>query len=63
MSRKQHLKDTKTQGPTCKGGRFGGDIDGEHITLKINDFLAASPELQCERCRASKLFAFLSRKA
>jgi hypothetical protein len=62
MTRKQHLQHTVSRGPTCKSGRIGGQLSGEHITVEFARF-AARPDLQCERCSASKLFAFLQRKA
>lgn len=61
--RKDHLKHTVHGGPTCKSGRFGGQLRGEHITLPAAEFLATDPAIRCERCTSSKLFAFLSRKA
>lgn len=62
MTRKTHLQHTVHYGPTCKSGRFGGALRGEHITVKYSEFAAEKPELQCERCRDSKLFAFLERQ-
>lgn len=62
MTRKEHLKHTVNGGPTCKGGRVGAALSGEHITVKYSVFSALRPELQCERCRSSKLFAFLERQ-
>lgn len=62
--RKDHLQHTVKYGPTCKGGRFGASLRGaEHITLPARQFLALAPELRCERCVNSKLFAFLQRQA
>ena len=64
MARKDHLQHTVKFGPTCKGGRFGAGLGGgEHITLPAKQFLALAPELRCERCASSKLFAFLQRQA
>lgn len=59
--RKTHLQDTKHFGPTCQSGRSGGALRGEHITVKFSEFVTSAG--QCERCKASKLFAFLQRKA
>jgi len=61
--RKEHLQHTVHYGPTCKSGRSGGSLRGEHITLPAAEFLALAPELRCERCASSKLFAFLQRQA
>ena len=61
--RKDHLMHTVHYGPACKSGRSGGSLRGEHITLPASQFLALAPELRCERCANSKLFAFLQRKA
>jgi hypothetical protein len=61
MIRKTHLQDTKHRGPTCKGGREGAALSGEHITANFAEFAVSTQ--QCERCRASKLFAFLQRRA
>jgi hypothetical protein len=63
MIRKDHLQHTVKFGPTCKGGRMGGNLRGEHITLPASQFLSLAPELRCERCASSKLFAFLQRQA
>ena len=63
MYRKDHLQHTVKFGPTCNGGRDGGSLRGEHITLPAAEFLALAPELRCERCASSKLFAFLQRQA
>lgn len=60
--RKTHLQDTKHLGPACQGGRIGGSLRGEHITVKFPEFNATHQKLQCDRCYASKLFAFLARK-
>lgn len=62
MTRKHHLQHTVHNGPTCQTGRVGGSLRGEHITLKYDEFVA-QPTYQCERCKSSKLFAFLQRKA
>ena len=62
MFRKDHLQHTVKFGPTCKGGRDGGSLRGEHITLPAAQFLALAPEYRCERCASSKLFAFLLRQ-
>ena len=61
MARKAHLQHTVHRGPTCQTGRVGAALKGEHITVKFAEFVAESH--QCERCKSSKLFAFLSRKA
>jgi len=61
--RKEHLQHTVKYGPTCKSGRSGGSLRGEHITLPASEFLALSQDLRCERCCSSKLFAFLQRQA
>jgi hypothetical protein len=62
--RKDHLQHTVKFGPTCKGGRFGAGLVGrEHFTVPAAQFLALAPELRCERCASSKLFAFLQRQA
>ena len=63
MFRKDHLQHTVKFGPTCKGGREGGSLRGEHMTLPAAQFLALASELRCERCASSKLFAFLQRQA
>jgi hypothetical protein len=63
MFRKDHLQHTVKFGPTCKGGRDGGSLRGEHMTLPAAQFLALAPELRCERCASSKLFSFLQRQA
>jgi hypothetical protein len=63
MTRKTHLQHTVKFGPTCKSGRSGGSLSGEHITVKYAEFAAEPAELQCDRCRSSKLFAFLERQA
>jgi hypothetical protein len=63
MFRKWHLEHTVKFGPTCKGGREGGSLRGEHITQPAPQFLALAPELRCERCASSKLFSFLQRQA
>jgi len=61
MHRKEHLSHTKHGGPTCKTGRIGAALQGEHITLKYSEF--ATSAAQCARCRSSSLFAFLERQA
>ena len=61
--RKDHLTHTVRGGPTCKSGRSGGSLRGEHLTIPAREFLALAPELRCERCASSKLFAFLQRQA
>lgn len=63
MTRKHHLQHTVHNGPTCQTGRSGAALRGEHITEKFEKFVTRSVELQCTRCAASKLFAFLTRKA
>jgi hypothetical protein len=60
MYRKEHLRHTVHGGPTCQTGRFGAALRGEHITLKYSEF--SNSRAQCERCRSSKLFAFLERQ-
>ena len=60
--RKTHLQHTVHAGPTCQTGRSGGSLRGEHITAKYAEFVAY-PEQQCDRCKSSKLFAFLARRA
>lgn len=62
MTRKDHLQHTVHGGPTCKSGRIGGSLRGEHITLPAAEFLALAPELRCQRCASSKLFSFLQRQ-
>ena len=57
--RKIHLRHTTAGGPTCQTGRSGGALRGEHITVKFDEFTASAG--QCDRCKASKLFAFLNR--
>lgn len=61
--RKDHLKHTVRGGPTCQSGRSGGSLRGEHLSFPFAEFVAAPLEVQCERCRSSKLFAFLQRQA
>ena len=61
MTRRTHLQHTGHGGPTCQTGRAGAGLRGEHITVKFAEF--AQSEQQCERCKSSKLFAFLQRKA
>ena len=61
--RKDHLQHTVKFGPTCLGGRSGYSLRGEHITLPAKEFLALAPDLRCDRCASSKLFAFLQRQA
>lgn len=61
--RKDHLTHTVRGGPTCQSGRSGGSLRGEHMTIPAREFLALAPELRCERCASSKLFAFLQRLA
>ena len=63
MTRKTHLKHTVHGGPTCQKGRTGGALSGEHITVRYAEFITERADIQCERCRSSKLFAFLERKA
>jgi hypothetical protein len=63
MTRKDHLQHTVHGGPTCKSGRSGGSLRGEHITLPAGEFLALAADLRCERCASSKLFAFLQSQA
>lgn len=63
-NRKDHLQHTVKFGPTCRGGRFGASLGGrEHMTVPAAQFLALAPDLRCERCASSKLFAFLQRQA
>jgi hypothetical protein len=61
--RKDHLQHTVHYGPTCKSGRSGGSLRGEHFTVPAAEFLALPSEQRCERCASSKLFAFLQRQA
>jgi hypothetical protein len=61
--RKAHLQHTVHYGPACKSGRSGGQLRGEHLTWKFDDFAAMPAEHRCERCSSSKLFAFLQRQA
>lgn len=61
MTRKTHLQHTVHGGPTCQTGRVGAALRGEHITVRYKEF--AVERSQCTRCRASKLFALLARKA
>ena len=63
MTRKTHLSHTTFGGPTCQRGRRGGALRGEHISVRFDEFIEERPELQCDRCRSSKLFAFLDRKS
>lgn len=63
MTRKVHLQHTVHYGPTCKSGRSGGQLRGEHITEKFSEFSQEPIEYRCERCASSKLFAFLTRQA
>jgi hypothetical protein len=63
IMRKNHLRHTVHFGPTCQSGRSGGALRGEHFTYPAAQFLAMQPELRCERCASSKLFAFLQRQA
>lgn len=63
MTHKTHLKHTVHGGPTCKSGRIGGQLRGEHLTVKFPEFAAERADLRCDRCASSKLFAFLTRKA
>ena len=63
MSRKYHLQHTSKSGSVCRAGKIGAALEGrEHITLRTAEFAATRPELQCERCKSSSLFAFLSKK-
>jgi len=62
MSRKLHLQHTVHRGPTCQTGRAGAALRGEHFTTGYAEF-AADVSAQCTRCKNSKLFAFLQRKA
>ena len=63
MTRKTHLQHTVHYGPTCKSGRSGGQLRGEHITVAFTEFAAERADLRCDRCASSKLFAFLTRRA
>ena len=65
MTHKTHLKHTipGANGPTCQRGRTGGSLRGEHLTVGFAEFIAEPADLQCDRCRSSKLFSFLARKA
>lgn len=60
--RKTHLQHTVHFGPACQRGRSGGQLRGEHITVKFNDFIREWDDLRCTRCENGKLFAFLFRK-
>ena len=60
---KVHLEHTVRHGPTCQTGRSGAALRGEHITEGYAEFVAEPVAYQCNRCAASKLFAFLQRKA
>lgn len=61
--RSTHLRHTTRGGPTCQNGRSAAALRGEHITVDLARFQAASPDLQCRRCKGSRLFAFLARHA
>lgn len=63
MIRKEHLQHTSKFGPVCQAGKSGAAIAqrGEHLTSKFAEFSRFPIEQQCAKCRASKLFAFLSR--
>ncbi len=61
--RKAHLQHTIHQGATCQSGRIGGQLRGEHLTYKFEEFVAEPVEQRCSRCSASKLFAYLERQA
>lgn len=61
--RKEHLAHTVKFGPTCKGGRTGSSLSGEHITSPAAEFLALPEHLRCSKCASSKLFAALKRQA
>jgi hypothetical protein len=63
MTRKTHLSHTTLGGPTCQRGRRGGALRGEHCSESFAEFITRRADLQCDRCRSSKLFAFLERKA
>ena len=63
MTRKTHLLHTVRFGPTCQSGRSGGQLRGEHITVKFSEFAAEREDLRCDRCAGSKLFGFLQRQA
>lgn len=60
--RKTHLQHTVKYGPACQGGRSGGAISGEHITVGYNSFANELPQYQCAKCVSSKLFSFLARQ-
>lgn len=62
MSRKIHLSHTVKFGPTCKSGRTGGSLRGEHIAEPFAEFVQQPAHLQCDRCKSSSLFKFLERK-
>lgn len=62
MIRKDHLQHTVHGGPTCKSGRTGASLKGEHLTVPAKQFLGLDPSFRCERCANSKLFAFLQRQ-
>lgn len=59
--RKQHLRDAKTGNPACKP-RYNPH-HGEHVINPFADFVVLPTAHRCEKCEASKLFSFLSRKA
>ena len=63
MTRKAHLQHTVHYGPTCKSGRSGGQLRGEHITVNFSKFVTEPQHLRCDRCASSKLFGFLQRQA
>ena len=62
MTRKFHLQHTVHFGPTCKSGRSGAALGGEHLTGKFAEFMNEPVQFRCTRCTSSKLFAFLQRK-
>lgn len=63
MIRKNHLSHTVKSGPVCQAGKTGGALRGEHITYPFAEFAEMPAEHQCAKCRSSKLFAFLVRRA
>lgn len=63
MSRKIHLSHTTKFGPACQGGNVGARLRGEHIAEGFGEFVKRDESLQCSRCRASSLFAFLEKRA
>lgn len=63
MTRKAHMQHTTKFGPTCQGGKVGGSLRGEHVTMEFSEFAKLDEDKRCSRCTASPLFSFLQRKA